>query len=71
MSKNLVVKRNTAAKNQPLMLCDGNTGEFLPGQLKVEIVQEPGDIAKVVVTFVTPRKSGSLNIPGVKIQVDD
>lgn len=71
MPRNLVVKRNTAVKDQPLMLCDGNTGEFLPGQLKLEIMQEPGDIAKVVVTFVTQRKSGTLNIPGVKIQVDD
>ncbi|WP_342594526.1 hypothetical protein AAGT95_16700 [Salinicola lusitanus] len=48
-------------------LHDSNTGEILPAQQRVEVIQEPGDLTKVVVTFVADARASSR----VQIERDD
>lgn len=61
-NRKLLVKR---LENGRLALHDAETGEVLSGQSKVEIVQEPGDITRCVVTFAAYCSYG------VRLEIDD
>lgn len=48
-------------------LHDAETGEILPAQQSLQIIQEAGDLTKVVVTFVADSRAS----PRVQIERDD
>lgn len=48
-------------------LHDVATGELVPAQERIEIIQEPGDLTKVVVTFIADSRASSR----VQIERDD
>lgn len=60
--RELAVRRTRGGK---LCLHDVETGEPLPGQAKVEIVQDTGSLTRVVVTF------NAQGAGDVKLQVND
>lgn len=67
MDKRKLVLKRTDNKAKALVLHDAQTGEILVGQQSLQVIQEPNELTRIVVTFVADKRSSDR----VDIQCDD
>lgn len=65
-SRKLILKRGSG-KNKALILHDAQTGEPLASQKNVQVIQDPFELTRIVVTFIADKRASN----AVRIQCDD